>query len=65
MPPRGRGFEVGVVRGLDLGRPLEQQVGRGEQGGVLGRGRGRGEEAAGGLGPPPELLDAVMDPGTP
>ena len=32
MPPGLGRFEVGVVGRLDLGRPLEQQVGGGEQG---------------------------------
>src|SRR5580765_1576114 len=47
--------QVGVVGRLDLGRPLQQQVGGGQERGVLGVGRGRGEQAAGGLGPLTQL----------
>ena len=53
------GFEVGVVRGPDLVCPLGEQVGRGEQGPVLGRRRRPGEQSARGLGPAAELDDGT------
>ena len=54
----GRGDVVGVGR-EDLGVAVDQQVGGGEQGGVLGRGGGGGQDPAGRLGPGPELGDGV------
>ena len=58
IPPAAAGVEVGVVGGLDLGRPLEQQVGGGEQRGVLRRRSSAvREQPARRLGPSPELLD--------
>ena len=43
------------VGGQELGGPLGEQVGGGEQRGVLLRGRRRRQERGGGLRPPPEL----------
>ena len=40
----GRGLQVGLVGGQHLGGPLLQHLGGGQQGGVLGRGRRRGED---------------------
>ena len=54
----GRGHVVGVG-GEDLGVAVEQQVGGGQEGGVLHLGGGGGQHPAGGLGAGPELGDGV------
>ncbi len=51
----GGGVEVGAVGCQDLGGPLLEDVRRGEQGGILGPGRGGGEDLRGGPGPPAHL----------
>ena len=52
-----RGFEVGFVRGLDLGRPLEQQVGGGGEDRVLGRAAGSCQGSARHFRSTAELVD--------
>ena len=55
---RGRGFDISQVRGLDLGRPLQEEVGPGEQGAVLGGRRRARQQPARRLGPPAQLRHA-------
>ena len=59
VPSASARGDVGGVGREDLGGAVDEQVGRGQQGGVLRLGRRRGQDPAGGLGAAAELGDGV------